>query len=91
MVSFLACAFVFIERERQPNKVAVRVKNIELLLGAILGGGLYYSLNNLIEIDVLVFAVFTNKAVAISSTILLLLKPYKLIMDKKQRAMALVN
>jgi len=88
MVSFLACAFVFIERAREPRKIAGRLKNIELLLASIFGVGLYYSLSNLIEIDTLVFSIFTNKAVAISSTILLLLIPYKLIMNEKLRTVA---
>ena len=88
-ISFLVCAFVFIDRARQPNKTAIKLKNVEFLLASILGLGLYYSLNDLIGFDVLVFAIFTNKAVAISSTILLLLVPYKLVVHEKQRAMTL--
>ncbi len=57
---------------------------VKLILAAVLGFGVSLSINELVGFEEFIFSILSNKLVAISSTILVLLLPYRALMHERR-------
>ncbi len=82
VVMVVLLSFVLLQRASLEG--CTKTDWIKLILAGFLGVGLFVSINELVGFDEFVFSILSNKLVAASSTILVLLLPYRAILHERR-------